>query len=103
MEHRARYVIFGRGLIGGGWAALYTTAYAAHAFESSRIIQSPLVASVLLSAVALGMILHSLRYRSEVVTGVAYFVGFATLAISPITSLALVASVLLIGSMLYLA
>lgn len=103
MEHRARYVIFGRGLIGGGWAALYTTAYAAHAFESSRVIQSPLIASLLLSAVALGMILHSLRYRSEVVTGVAYFVGFATLAISPITSLALVASVLLIASMLYLA
>ncbi len=103
LERRARYVIVSRGLIGGGWAALYTTAYAAHAFESARVIQSPLVASLVLCAVALGMILHSLRYRSEVVTGVAYFVGFATLAISPITSLALFASVLLIASMLYLA
>jgi predicted membrane protein DUF2339 len=103
LERRARYVIVSRGLIGGGWAALYTTAYAAHAFESARVIQSPLVASLVLCAVALGMILHSLRYRSEVVTGVAYFVGFATLAISPITSLAMVASVLLIASMLYLA
>ena len=103
LERRARYVIVSRGLIGGGWAALYTTAYAAHAFESARVIQSPLIASLVLCAVALGMILHSLRYRSEVVTGVAYFVGFATLAISPITSLALVASVLLIASMLYLA
>jgi Predicted membrane protein (DUF2339) len=103
MEHRARYVIFGRGLIGGGWAALYTTAYAAHAFESARVIQSPVIASLVLCGVALGIILHSLRYRSEVVTGVAFFVGFATLAISPITSLALVASVLLIASMLYLA
>ena len=103
LERRARYVIVSRGLIGGGWAALYTTAYAAHAFESARVIQSPLLASLVLCAVALGMILHSLRYRSEVVTGVAYFVGFATLAISPITSLALFASVLLIASMLYLA
>jgi uncharacterized membrane protein len=103
LERRARYVIVSRGLIGGGWAALYTTAYAAHAFESSRVIQSPLIASVVLCIVALGMILHSLRYQSEVVTGVAYFVGFATLAISPITSLAMVASVLLIASMLYLA
>jgi hypothetical protein len=103
LERRARYVIVSRGLIGGGWAALYTTAYAAHAFESARVIQSPLVASLVLCAVALGMILHSLRYQSEVVTGVAYFVGFATLAISPITSLALFASVLLIASMLYLA
>ncbi|HLX04705.1 MAG TPA: DUF2339 domain-containing protein, partial [Candidatus Binatus sp.] len=103
LERRARYVIVSRGLIGGGWAALYTTAYAAHAFESARVIESPLIASLVLCVVALGMILHSLRYRSEVVTGVAYFVGFATLAISPITSLALFASVLLIASMLYLA
>jgi uncharacterized membrane protein len=103
LERRARYVIVSRGLIGGGWAALYTTAYAAHAFESARVIQSPLIASLVLCAVALGMILHSLRYKSEVVTGVAFFVGFATLAISPITSLALFASVLLIASMLYLA
>ncbi|WP_425163446.1 DUF2339 domain-containing protein, partial [Candidatus Binatus sp.] len=61
LERRARYVIVSRGLIGGGWAALYTTAYAAHAFESARVIQSPLLASLVLCAVALGMILHSLR------------------------------------------
>ena len=40
-EHRSRYVIVGRGLIGGGWAALYTTAYAAHGLPSARIIESP--------------------------------------------------------------
>ena len=103
MEARAHYLIFGRGLIGGGWAGLYTTAFAAHAFESSRVIQSPIIATIVLGAVAAGIILHSIRYRSEVVTGLAYFVGFATLAISPITPLSLVASMLLIASLVYLA
>ena len=90
-------------MIGGGWAGLYTTAFAAHAFESSRVIQSPVIATLVLGAVAAGIIVHSIRYRSEVVTGLAYFVGFATLAVSPITPLSLVASVLLIASLLYLA
>ena len=99
-EHRSRYVIVGRGLIGGGWAALYTTAYAAHGLASSRVIESPTVATILLLAIAAGMIAHSIRYRAEAVTGVAYFVAFATLALSPTTSFALFASVPLVASLL---
>ncbi|HYL59748.1 MAG TPA: DUF2339 domain-containing protein [Candidatus Acidoferrales bacterium] len=99
-EHRSRYVIVGRGLIGGGWAALYTTAYAAHGLPSSRIIESPTVATILLLAIAAGMIAHSIRYRAEAVTGVAYFVAFATLVLSPTTSFALFASVPLVASLL---
>jgi uncharacterized membrane protein len=99
-EHRSRYVIVGRGLIGGGWAALYTTAYAAHGLPSARIIESPTVATILLLAVAAGMIVHSILYRAEAVTGVAYFVAFATLALSPTTSFALFASVPLVASLL---
>ena len=86
LERREKYRAAARGLIGGGWAALYSTTYAAHAVEAARVVTSPTVATVLLAAVAVGMILHSLRYRSQTVTGLSYFVAFVTLAISPLRS-----------------
>jgi Predicted membrane protein (DUF2339) len=104
LERKRDYpAYYGRGLIGGGWAALYFTTYAAHGIESARVIASPTIATALLIAVASGMILHSLRYRSQVVTGLAYFVAFATLAITPMTTFALVASVPLAISVIIVA
>lgn len=103
LERYEKYRVPARGLLGGGWAALYSTTYAAHAIEAARVIASPTLATVLLSAVALGMILHSLRYRSQVVTGVAYFVAFVTLAITQLTFFAVVALIPLAASLLYLA
>lgn len=103
LEPRRRYVIFARGLIGGGWAALYFTTYAMHGLETSRIIDDPLLGMGLLGAVAGAMIVHSLHYRSEVVTGLAYFVGFVTLAISPASNFSILASLPLAGSLLFVA
>ena len=48
-----------------------------------------MLGATLLLAVATGMIVHSLRYRSQTVTGLAYFVAFGTLAITDMTSSAL--------------
>ena len=86
-ERRPQYRIFGRGLLGGGWAALYFTTYAMQALVAARVIYDPWLGGVLLLAVATGMILHSLRYRSQTVTGLAYFLAFVTLAITPVTTL----------------
>ena len=36
MEKRARYKIFARGLLGGGWAALYFTTYAMQAVDAAN-------------------------------------------------------------------
>ncbi len=102
LERYDKYRVAARGLIGGGWAALYSTTYAAHAVEAARVVNSPAVATALLSVVAAGMILHSLRYKSQTVTGLAYFAGFVTLAISPLTFFAVVALMPLAGSLLYL-
>src|SRR5205085_10884189 len=71
LERRNKYLIFARGLLGGGWAALYLTAYGMHALDAARIIESPLAGAILLVLVAAGMIVHSLRYGSQVVTGLA--------------------------------
>lgn len=102
-EPRPRYRIFARGLLGGGWAALYTTVYAMHAIREARVVESPVAGALLLIAVAAGMILHSLRYRSETVTGLAYFIAFATLSITQANALAMAALVPLAASLLYLA
>ena len=102
-ESRERYRVFARGLLGGGWAGLYVTVYAMHAVEAARVIESPAVGAVLLLMVAAGMIVHSLRYRSPTVTGLAYFVAFATLAITDMTSLPFLALVPLAASLLYVS
>src|ERR1035441_873003 len=48
---------------------------------AAKVLDSPFAATLLLLAVAAGMIVHSLKYRSQTVTGLAYFLAFVTLAI----------------------
>ena len=103
LERNQKYRVAARGLIGGGWAALYATTFAAHGIEAARVVESPVLATLLLAVVALGMVLHSLRYRSQTLTGVAYFVAFVTLAITQLNVFAVVALVPLAASLLYLA
>ena len=103
VEAREPYRMFARGLLGGGWGALYVTVYAMHAVDAARVIASPIAGGLLLLGVAVGMIVHSLRYRSQTVTGVAYFVGFATLAITQAGTLPLFAVAPLAVSLLYVA
>lgn len=103
IERREGYLVFARGLIGGGWAALYFTTFAMHAIPAARVLENAYVASALLLVVAAGMIVHSLRYRSQTVTGLAYFVAFATLALSEVTPFAVFALIPLAGSLLFAA
>jgi uncharacterized membrane protein len=103
IERKSAYAIFARGLIGGGWAALYFTTYAMHALPAAKVIDNPYLGTALLLAVACGMILHSLRYKSQTVSGLAYFIGFATLALSESTPFSVLALLPLAASLLYLA
>jgi hypothetical protein len=103
LEPRERYRTFARGLLGGGWAALYITVFAMHTVEAAKVVQNPVLGFVLLLAVAAGMILHSLRYRSETVTGLAYLTAFGTLIITEVRGLPLLALIPLAVSLLYLA
>jgi uncharacterized membrane protein len=103
VERREQYRTFAYGLIGGGWSALYLTTYATHAIAAARVIDSPLAAGILLLIVAAGMIAHSLRYRSQTVTAMAYFIAFVTLAIGEVTAFSVAALAPLAGSLLYIA
>jgi hypothetical protein len=49
------------------------------------------------------MISHSLRYKSQTVSGLAYFIAFATLALSESTPFSVLALLPLAASLLYLA
>ena len=103
VERRSKYRVFARGLIGAGWAALYATAYAIYAIPEARIIDDPLVGSIGVLLVAVGMIGHSLRYKSQAITAVAYFAAFAALAVTPYSPFAVISLIPLAASILYLA
>ncbi len=102
-ERKPDYRVLGSALIGGGWAGLYFTTFAAHGVPASQIIDSPGVAFFLLLAVAAGMILHSLGYRNQTVTGLAYLAAFLTIALSAQTQFSAIASIPLLLSLLTVA
>ncbi len=102
LETRRQYTLFARPLIGGGWALLYFTAYASYNFEASRIISDPIAGLCVMLAVAVGMIGHSLRYRSELITGAAYVLAFVAIDINPLDIYSLLASALLGASLVFL-
>src|SRR5262245_45944488 len=83
LRRHAYTQLLGGCLIGGGWAVIYITAYAAHAVTASRIIDSDLLGFAVLLAVSEAALIHALRYRSETITGLAYLLTIATLLLSP--------------------
>ncbi|MFH1724907.1 MAG: DUF2339 domain-containing protein [Elusimicrobiota bacterium] len=77
-----RFELFSVPVIGGGWILVYYAVYAAHYIDATRIISFRPLEFFLLCATAGGMIAHSLRVRSRLLTafafGAAYFVFAVT-------------------------
>jgi uncharacterized membrane protein len=82
LQRKATYRIFARAGIGGGWALGFFTTFAMHHVPAARVLHSLTADLVLMLLVAAGMVAHSLRYRSQTVTGLAFLLGFATLLTS---------------------
>ncbi len=93
LERRDMFRNYAYGLIAGGWAGVYFTTFAMHDVPAAKIVHSDLVAVTLLLMVAAGMIAHSLRYRSQIVTSLTFVVAYSTLALSPLSGFSLAASV----------
>jgi uncharacterized membrane protein len=102
-ERLERYRLFSRGVMAAGWATLYFTSFAMHAFPAARVIMDPVLGTSLMVVVATGMVLHSLRYRVQSLTALAYGCVFAALALSDLTSAVAVALMPLAVSALFLA
>ena len=103
LERRDRYRNYAYALIAGGWAGVYFMTYAMHAVDATRLIDDEFVAASSLVVVAMGMIAHSLRYRSPIVTTLAYVVAYATLALTPLSGFSLAASIPLSVSVMVVA
>jgi len=82
LERRDRYRILARAGVGGGWALLFFTTFAMYHVPAAHILNSQLVDLILMLAVAAAMVLHTLHYRSQVVTGLAFVLGFLTVGVS---------------------
>jgi uncharacterized membrane protein len=95
LERRERYRLLGRVGIGGGWALLFFTTYAMHHVAPMTVMRSNTLDCVLMLIVAVAMVVHTLRYRSQLVTGLAFLLGFSTVALSQDSVYALVAGVIL--------
>jgi uncharacterized membrane protein len=81
-ERHDRYRVLARAGIGGGWALLFFTTYAMYHVPATRVLSSQLVDLLFMLAVAALMVWHTLRYRSQVVTGLAFLLAFLTVAVS---------------------
>ena len=81
-EKRNDYRVLGHTLIGGGWALLFFTTYALQHVDAMRVMSSETTDLILMLAVALAMVAHTLRYRSQLVTGLSFLLAYSTVALS---------------------
>ncbi len=94
-EKYDRYRLLGHTMIGGGWALLFFTTYAMNHVQAMRVMTSEGTDLVCMLAVALAMVVHTLRYRSQVVTGMAFLLAYGTVALSTDTVYSLASGVIL--------
>jgi len=95
LEKHERYRLLGRTGIGGGWALFFFTTYALYHVAAMRVLNSLVLDSTLMLLVAAAMAAHTLRYRSQLVTGLAFLLGYTTVALSQDTVYSLTAGVIL--------
>jgi uncharacterized membrane protein len=95
LERKDRYRLIGRTGIGGGWALLFFTTYAMHYVSPMMVLHSNTLDCILMLVVAVAMVGHTLRYNSQLVTGLAFLLAFSTVALSQDTVYSLAAGVIL--------
>jgi len=103
LEKKSQYRIFARAAIGGGWALMFFVTFALYHVDAMKILLSQTADLVLMMLVAAAMVWHSLKYKSQVVTSLAFLLAFVTVGISEVTLFSLVAGVLLAVGLLYVA
>jgi hypothetical protein len=95
LEKSERYTILGRTGIGGGWALLFFTTYALNHVQAMRVLSSETTDLVLMLGVAGAMVAHTLRYNSQLVTGLAFLLAYTTVSLSHDNVYSLTAGVVL--------
>jgi hypothetical protein len=98
-EKKSRYRMLGRALIGGGWAVTALVTYAIANTDALRLLTSRNVDLFLLLAVIGAMVWHTLKYKSQVVTGAGFLLGFVAIGMNPSPPYNLIAGGILIAGM----
>jgi uncharacterized membrane protein len=94
-ERREMWRLLARAGIAGGWSLVYFTTYAMYHVPAARVLSSESVDLILLLAAAAAMVAHTLRYQSQVVTGLTFLLAFTTINISRGNANSLIASAIL--------
>ena len=82
-ERLERYRLLARVGIAGGWPLLFFVTYAMYHVPAARIEGVTLLADLFLMLVVAGaMVWHTLRYRSQMVTGLALLLAFLTITVN---------------------
>jgi hypothetical protein len=81
VEKRERYRVLGRTLIGGGWPVLWFSTYAMNHVAAMHVMDSETTNLVIVLAVTIAMVVHTLRYRSQLVTGLSFLLAYGTVAL----------------------
>src|SRR5262249_39282900 len=79
LERKESYRIVGRAGVAAGWAILFATAFAMNHIPAAKVLSSEVADILLMFVVAAAMVWHTLRYRSQVATGLAFLSAFAGL------------------------
>jgi hypothetical protein len=95
-----RLLVFGRSILSLGLAGLYVTLYAAHNFDSVRVIQSPLVAGVLLLLWSFYVLTIADRKRSQSLALFSIALAYFSTAINPDGRFSMAADLLLAGTVM---
>ena len=92
---------YSRVLLAGGLATIYYTTYAAHFVSSLRVIESPLLAGLLLLGLAAGIVFLAERKQSQTLAIFAVLLSYYTSAINPIEGFTLYSNLLLTLAAVY--
>lgn len=102
-ERREQWKILARAGIGGGWALAFFVAYAMRHVQAARVLDSNAWDLVLLLLVGAGMVAHTLKYRSQTVTGLAFLLAFLTINANRGDLAGLCANVVLVVTIAWIA
>jgi uncharacterized membrane protein len=94
-ERRETWRLLARAGIAGGWSLAYFTTYAMYHVPAAHVLSSESLDLLLLLIVAAVMVAHTLRYQSQVVTGLTFLLAFTTVNISRGNAYSLIASAIL--------
>lgn len=102
LEKKKHFINYGRVCLSGAWAIIYFTTYAMYHFQASRVINSQIIDLLLLAAVTAGIIIHSLKYKSQILAGIALGMGYVTVTLGNINYFTFISTLILAIAVLLL-